>query len=82
MKKDKKECGLILTDLFFQCDICLTWQHGNCNDIDSEENVPEKYICNKCSNPELQRSSMKYNHLHDWITDGAQPRSVHISIYS
>ena len=37
--------------LMIQCELCLCWQHGTCNGIEKESQVPEKYICYICRNP-------------------------------
>jgi len=43
-----------------QCDVCLTWQHGLCLNINTEQQVPEMYICSTCENPRLGRQSSIY----------------------
>lgn len=63
--------------LMIQCDLCLCWQHGRCNDIEKESQVPEKYVCYICRNPEKGRASMKYVHDQDWLMDGKLPRSTY-----
>lgn len=64
-------CGYTEEDgLMIQCDLCLCWQHGHCNGIEREKDVPEKYICFICSNPYRQRPSRKYIHDQDWIKEG------------
>ena len=39
-----------------QCEVCLTWQHGACIGVDSEEQVPENYTCSICRDPRLVAS--------------------------
>ncbi|KAE9542877.1 hypothetical protein AGLY_002788 [Aphis glycines] len=56
--------------LMIQCDICLCWQHGYCNKINSEDQVPENYHCNSCLNPSKKRRSKQYDFSHDWIKEG------------
>ncbi|XP_059622289.1 uncharacterized protein LOC132265582 [Phlebotomus argentipes] len=56
--------------LMIQCELCLCWQHGICNGIEKESQVPEKYICYICRNPARGRESMKYIHDQDWLYDG------------
>lgn len=56
--------------LMIQCELCLCWQHGACNGIDKESQVPEKYVCFICKNPTLGRKSMKYVHDQDWLYEG------------
>ncbi|GAB0097453.1 uncharacterized protein DMENIID0001_130900 [Sergentomyia squamirostris] len=56
--------------LMIQCELCLCWQHGICNGIEKESQVPEKYICYICRNPTRGRDSMKYIHDQDWLYDG------------
>nr|XP_018905574.1 PREDICTED: PHD finger protein 20 isoform X1 [Bemisia tabaci] len=65
----KEEDGLMI-----QCDLCLCWQHGHCNDIETEDEVPEKYICKICLNPAKQRLSRKYTYNQDWLKEGTLPR--------
>ncbi|RXG54175.1 PHD finger protein 20-like protein 1 [Armadillidium vulgare] len=67
--KSQEEDGLML-----QCDVCLTWQHGSCYNIENEEQVPEKYICSLCENPKGQRSSMRFRHHQEWLKEGKLPR--------
>lgn len=63
--------------LMIQCDLCLCWQHGRCNDIEKESQVPDKYVCYICRNPEKGRQSMKYVHDQDWLYDGKLPRGTY-----
>lgn len=56
--------------LMIQCELCLCWQHGGCNGIEKECDVPEKYICYICRNPERARESMRYIHDQDWMFEG------------
>ncbi|PSN55980.1 hypothetical protein C0J52_02156 [Blattella germanica] len=50
-------CGFMEEDgLMIQCDLCLCWQHGICNNIEKETEVPEKYVCPICLNPYRQRN--------------------------
>ncbi|KAL6260579.1 hypothetical protein P5V15_008100 [Pogonomyrmex californicus] len=67
-------CGFMEEDgLMIQCDLCLCWQHGHCNAIEREKDVPEKYICYICQHPYRQRPSKKYFHDQDWIKEGKLP---------
>ncbi|XP_017876601.1 PHD finger protein 20 isoform X2 [Ceratina calcarata] len=67
-------CGYMEEDgLMIQCDLCLCWQHGHCNAIEREKDVPEKYVCYICRNPYRQRQSKKYFHDQDWIKEGKLP---------
>lgn len=59
--------------LMIQCELCLCWQHGVCNGIEKESEVPEKYVCYICKNPQRGRESMKYVHDQDWLYDGRLP---------
>lgn len=61
--------------LMIQCELCLCWQHGGCNGIEKESEVPEKYVCYICRNPEGARESMKYIHDQDWLYDGKLPHA-------
>nr|XP_034186180.1 PHD finger protein 20 isoform X3 [Osmia lignaria] len=67
-------CGYMEEDgLMIQCDLCLCWQHGHCNAIEREKDVPEKYVCYICQNPYRQRPSKKYFHDQDWVKEGKLP---------
>ncbi|KAF5307777.1 hypothetical protein FQR65_LT06648 [Abscondita terminalis] len=67
-------CGITEEDgLMIQCELCLCWQHAYCNNIERENQVPEKYICYICQNPMRQRSSRKYFHDQDWLKNGTLP---------
>lgn len=59
--------------LMIQCELCLCWQHGICNGIEKESQVPEKYVCYICRNPQRGRESMKYVHDQDWLHAGKLP---------
>ncbi|KAJ8870776.1 hypothetical protein PR048_027075 [Dryococelus australis] len=64
-------CGYLEEDgLMIQCDLCLCWQHGVCNNIEKEEDVPDKYVCSICLNPPRARASKKYLHDQDWLKEG------------
>lgn len=63
--------------LMIQCDLCLCWQHGRCNDIEKESQVPDKYVCYICRNPLHCRQSMKFVHDQDWLLDGKLPRGTY-----
>ncbi|KAK5646830.1 hypothetical protein RI129_005294 [Pyrocoelia pectoralis] len=67
-------CGITEEDgLMIQCELCLCWQHAYCNNIERENQVPEKYICYICQNPMRPRSSRKYFHDQDWLKNGTLP---------
>lgn len=79
-EKMKKEevvnciCGMTEEDgLMIQCDICLCWQHSHCSDIETENEVPDKYVCKICRNPPLLRKTQKYAYDHDWLHKGLLP---------
>lgn len=59
--------------LMIQCDLCLCWQHGHCNAIEKEKDVPDKYVCYICRHPYRQRPSMKYNLDQEWMKEGKLP---------
>lgn len=61
--------------LMIQCELCLCWQHGGCNGIDKESDVPDKYVCYICRNPTRGRESMKYIHDQDWLYEGKLPHA-------
>lgn len=67
-------CGFREEDgLMIQCDICMCWQHGLCSGIETESDVPERYICNICRNPYRVRSSKKYSYAQHYLTQGKLP---------
>lgn len=67
-------CSYVEEDgLMIQCELCLCWQHGICNGIEQESQVPEKYVCYICRNPQRGRESMKYVHDQDWLHAGKLP---------
>ncbi|KAK9879641.1 hypothetical protein WA026_006706 [Henosepilachna vigintioctopunctata] len=67
-------CGFMEEDgLMIQCELCLCWQHAYCNNIQTESEVPEKYVCYICQNPLRQRSSRKFYHDQDWLKQGTLP---------
>lgn len=67
-------CGYGEEDgLMIQCELCLCWQHGFCNNIDKESEVPEKYICFICRNPQHGRDSFRFRHDQDWLFEGKLP---------
>lgn len=67
-------CSYVEEDgLMIQCELCLCWQHGICNGIEKESQVPDKYICYICRNPQRGRESMKYAHDQDWLLAGKLP---------
>ncbi|EMD37661.1 hypothetical protein CERSUDRAFT_94660 [Gelatoporia subvermispora B] len=41
-----------------QCEICKTWQHGQCMGYTSEESLPEQYFCEQCR-PDLYVELLK-----------------------
>jgi PHD finger protein 20 len=67
-------CMYLNINVMFQCDICMCWQHGICNHIETDEEVPDKYVCHICLNPARQRNSRKYAHDQDWLKEGTLPR--------
>jgi len=56
--------------MMVQCEVCLTWQHGQCLGIEGEGQVPDKYICSVCLAPSLGRQSALYGLDMDWIREG------------
>ncbi|TDG52244.1 hypothetical protein AWZ03_001525 [Drosophila navojoa] len=59
--------------LMIQCELCLCWQHGACNGIVKESDVPDKYVCYICRNPPRVRDSMRFKHDQDWLFEGKLP---------
>ncbi|KAF6206620.1 hypothetical protein GE061_017856 [Apolygus lucorum] len=59
--------------LMIQCDICMCWQHGVCSGIESDVDVPERYVCYICRHPPRVRSSSKYNYAVHYLTQGKLP---------
>ncbi|KAE8748341.1 hypothetical protein FOCC_FOCC004977 [Frankliniella occidentalis] len=67
-------CGFTEEDgLMIQCDLCLCWQHGLCNQIENIEDVPQKYVCQICQNPFRERKSRHFIHDQDWLKEGVLP---------
>lgn len=74
-------CGYCEEDgLMIQCELCLCWQHGLCNGIDKVSQVPDKYVCYICRNPQRCRDSMRFKHDQDWLYEGKLPvANFHVS---
>ncbi|KXJ70890.1 hypothetical protein RP20_CCG022187 [Aedes albopictus] len=67
-------CGYGEEDgLMVQCELCLCWQHGICNGFERDNQVPDKYVCYICRNPQGGRESRKYIHDQDWLYEGKLP---------
>jgi hypothetical protein len=47
-----------------QCEICLCWQHGECMNVHSADQVPKYYLCWICNLPGNQLKRLKYQ---NWI---------------
>ena len=61
-------CGLAEEDgLMIQCELCLCWQHGICLGIDTEQAVPDPYVCHFCRYPYRERLSQRYTHDQAWL---------------
>ncbi|KAI8045043.1 uncharacterized protein LOC128252144 [Drosophila gunungcola] len=63
--------------LMIQCELCLCWQHGACNGIVKESDVPDKYVCYICRNPQRGRDSMRFKHDQDWLFEGKLPAAAY-----
>lgn len=73
-------CGSPEEDgLMIQCELCLCWQHGVCLAIDTEENVPDPYVCHFCRYPFKERHSRRYTHDQSWLKKGQLPSLKFIS---
>lgn len=59
--------------LMIQCELCLCWQHGLCNEIETPNQVPENYVCYICKNPHRMRMSQRYLNYQEWLYDGKLP---------
>ncbi|XP_050094519.1 uncharacterized protein LOC126577136 [Anopheles aquasalis] len=59
--------------LMVQCDVCLCWQHGFCQNFFKDSDVPDTYVCSICRNPYRGRSSKRYGHHQDWLYEGKLP---------
>lgn len=59
--------------LMIQCELCLCWQHGVCNEIETPNQVPENYVCYICKNPHRMRMSQRYLNYQEWLYDGKLP---------
>lgn len=47
-----------------QCEVCLCWQHGDCESIRSNKQVPDNYLCWVCRQPANGLKNLKYQ---SWI---------------
>ncbi|RNA36988.1 PHD finger 20 1 isoform X3 [Brachionus plicatilis] len=47
-----------------QCEVCLCWQHGDCESIRSNKQVPDNYLCWVCSEPANNLKNLKHQ---SWI---------------
>lgn len=47
-----------------QCEVCLCWQHGDCENIRSNKQVPDNYLCWVCREPTNSLKNLKYQ---SWI---------------
>ncbi|KAI1303084.1 PHD finger protein 20-like protein 1 [Halotydeus destructor] len=61
----KEESGLMI-----QCEVCLTWQHGMCFNIETEDCVPDSYVCFACKLPRLVRESCQFDYDQEWLKKG------------
>ncbi|RDD39330.1 PHD finger protein 20-like protein 1 [Trichoplax sp. H2] len=59
-----EEMGLML-----QCEKCLTWQHTECIEVDSD-NIPVNYLCYLCLCPPGQRQRSKFKYHSNWQKSG------------
>jgi hypothetical protein len=64
----KEESGLMI-----QCEVCLTWQHGTCFEIEEEQQVPECYVCFACRDPRLGRESQRFIYDQELMSKGKFP---------
>ncbi|XP_026476866.1 uncharacterized protein LOC113382837 isoform X2 [Ctenocephalides felis] len=62
--------------LMVQCELCLCWQHALCHGIQRERDVPDKYVCAICTNPQKPRQSRKYIHDQEWLLEGRLPHFI------
>ncbi|OQV22300.1 hypothetical protein BV898_03801 [Hypsibius exemplaris] len=59
------KCNYELENGFMvQCELCATWQHGTCYEMEDKFEVPLHYICDFCRTPKAVRSSQR-NICHD-----------------
>jgi hypothetical protein len=55
------KCGNHTSEGFMiQCEICMCWQHGDCANLKSAENVPKHYLCWICKDPGNKLRKLKY----------------------
>ncbi|XP_073985236.1 PHD finger protein MBD-R2 isoform X3 [Rhodnius prolixus] len=67
-------CGFREEDgLMIQCDICMCWQHGMCSGVESDSDVPDRYVCQICRQPPKVRSSKKYSYALHYLSQGKLP---------
>jgi hypothetical protein len=56
-----------------QCDVCLCWQHGDCEMIAKASDVPKRYYCWICKNPGNKLKKLKYE---NWIVNSLSENSI------
>ncbi|KAF0312764.1 PHD finger protein 20-like protein 1 [Amphibalanus amphitrite] len=57
--------------LMIQCELCLAWQHGVCLGIDTDDEVPSRYVCATCRHPWRVRHTQRYVWDQQLFRDGA-----------
>ena len=68
----KEESGLMV-----QCEVCQFWQHGYCMNFESEDQVPDAYVCFACKNPRLVRPSQQYDYsINAFLKKGVLPNVI------
>ncbi|XP_074596681.1 uncharacterized protein LOC141851791 [Brevipalpus obovatus] len=61
------------TGVIVQCECCLTWQHLMCLGIESDQDLPEVFVCSMCKNPRRVRESCRYYYDSSWLKNGILP---------
>jgi len=56
-----------------QCDVCLCWQHGDCETIAKASEVPKKHFCWICKKPGNKLKRLKYE---SWMVNKLSENSI------
>lgn len=47
------------------CDECETWQHTRCAGIDDQDEIPAKFVCTRCIDPDTEQESNQDDQFSD-----------------
>lgn len=57
-----------------QCEYCQCWQHGQCFEFETVEDMPKNYVCEACLYPDNVRSRTPSDLPYDFYKTGKLPR--------